>query len=419
MIVFITKNIDSFNNPTIDAFLTILEERKQNSIIICPKNIYENRFKCCRVILYKDEIINRADGLKVLFLKLHQKVCQFFNIVFIKYRITTIIAIDPRGLIFSSWLKRKFFITAPLDYLSFEIFEGIIYKDKSREIEASQHIRNLIIQDTLREEFIRVENKLIKHVKIFYIPVCPIFKNNYEHDIEDFRLIHSISSEKKLIINFGTFDIWSGADFIYNLLINCFLPDDYVFVIHSRFPLNPNIPIHKKIIDYTLNNNNLVLSNIYINSFDDSILFLKQFDLATAFYIPDNGLYTGKNIYNIGLSSGKFSMYMKAGLPTFTVDLPTYQELNSKYNFGFTVKSPQEFSEKLKLNFNKNEYELNCFRLYKELLEPRKIIQNYFDEIKCLNSPSSPSTTTPSKGFNQLWRVLSIKLCKSLSIFHL
>lgn len=380
MILFVTQNTDSFNNPTIDAFLTILEEKKQHSILLCPTSRFANKFEYCEVILTNNVGLNLSEGLIKTVKKLVKNFKKIYKIR-IKRQVKTIIAIDPDGLIFATRVKSTLFLKAPIDYLSFEILEEKWYPNKSKEIDASKQIRNLIIQDSLRDQFLRTENRINNHVQSFYIPVSPIFKKNYKKSLPSFREVHSISKEKKLIINFGTFDTWSGAEFIYDVLKNNKISKDYIFVIHSKFKLNPEVKIHKKILDYSMSNSNLILSNDYIDSFDDALLFLKQFDFGTVFYFPDGQLYTGNNIYNIGLASGKFSMYVKAGVVPITNNLPTYEKLNTRFNFGLVVRDSESLFRALNKEINKEEYQKNGQFLYNELLDSELAINKYLNAI--------------------------------------
>lgn len=381
MIFFVTKNPDTFNNPTMYGIFSVLEEKKIKSVLICNKNVFSSPFKYNEIIYFNTQFPKgRNFKQKCLYIK------SKFRLRMLKCKASTIVGIDPDGLVLAASLNDHYFENRPLDYISFEIFfrREIGKNEKEKEIKVSQKVRNIVIQDSLRAKILFKENLFPNSAKIFYIPVSPFIKLDQLPSLSEskFREKHNVKAGSKIIISFGTLDVWSGANDIFKLLNDSILPTNFVFVIHSRFPLSEKNFIHQKFIEYSKKNDNLILSNEYIGSFAESVDFLKQFDYGFAFYNADGRKYTGDNIYNIGLASGKFSMYMKAGLPTFTNNLPFYESLNCKYNFGMTFKSVLDFKsiKNIKEEDYRN-YQINCSRLFEELLDPTEGITKYIDSI--------------------------------------
>jgi len=68
----------------------------------------------------------------------------------------------------------------------------------------------------------------------------------------------------------------------------------------------------------------------------------------------------------IGLSSGKFSMYMMLGLPTIVTACKTYNELIKKYKFGAVIEDVKELKSVVGGEYAKEDVE----RLYNEVLTP-------------------------------------------------
>jgi hypothetical protein len=89
-------------------------------------------------------------------------------------------------------------------------------------------------------------------------------------------------------------------------------------------------------------------------------------------YFPDKvDYYAGKNITEIGLSSGKFSTYMMLGIPAVTSENITYKELNEKYDFGYTVSIADEIPEALRnIKRDLNKKSAGSRKLYEEVLDP-------------------------------------------------
>ena len=80
----------------------------------------------------------------------------------------------------------------------------------------------------------------------------------------------------------------------------------------------------------------------------------------------------------IGLSSGKFSMYMMLGLPTIVTPCKVYEELIKKYRFGAVINDVSQLGEKLdEISNQKNESNL----LYESILNPINQLNSF---VKCI-----------------------------------
>ncbi|MBS1627462.1 MAG: hypothetical protein JSR09_06170 [Bacteroidetes bacterium] len=384
MILVVTKNSDTFSNPTLFGLFKFLEERKIKSILICTENFFNYKFNYNKIIIWQKQPNYRAKNIFKTSCALFIYIKQKFFIQFVSKKVTTIIGVDPEGIIWADEIRHHYIPNATLDYLSFEIFWKHAYKNKKKEIEACKRLRNLIVQDALREKLLRSESQINNNIKTFYIPVAiPDFKEKFNNDkVVDIRRKYNISSDKKLIVFFGTFAKWSGGELIYELINNKKLPDNYVLIIHSRYPFNSKDDLQNRMIQLANERENFFISTDYISSFNQTIDYLTQFDLGFVFYVPDfNNMYVGENIYNIGLASGKFSQYMKAGLPAITVNLPTYVELNNEYNFGYTINTVDEIPVILNNNINYKLLSQNTLRLFKEKLNPTIRLNQYIDQL--------------------------------------
>lgn len=379
MVLFVTKNADTFNNPTLFGLFGILEKHKKKSILLCTKNYFSLNLLHNQVIVYPEKkppfrrnIIKYSISI-LEYLKQKKQVAKYSKSV------TTIIGIDPEGIIWASELQKKYFPQAFLDFFSFEIFTEKYYDRKKLEIEACKKLRNVIVQDFSRKEFLEKVNLLSSNIKYYLIPVSTPksnVTNTKKHT--DVRKKFGIDSSKKLLVNFGSYSAWAGGEIIYQLIAQNKLPSNYIIVIHSRFQLNEEVPLHKKTLELMKHNSNIIVTTDYIESFDDTIAYLQQFDMGLAIYVPTfEDKYVGDNLVNMGLSSGKFSQYMKAGLPTITSNVGLYQQLNSKYNFGFTIENVDELSTILSTEINLNTLKKNALKLFDEKLDPTELLTEY------------------------------------------
>ncbi|MBP9192726.1 MAG: hypothetical protein KBF96_09265, partial [Ignavibacteria bacterium] len=105
--------------------------------------------------------------------------------------------------------------------------------------------------------------------------------------------------------------------------------------------------------------------------------------IGLAVYFPNyEDSFSGKNVEEIGLSSGKFSTYIMLGKPTITTSNKIYNYLNEKYNYGYIIDTAEDIKEGI-VNI-KSEYDMKvsgCKKLFKEVLDPEMKINNLLKEI--------------------------------------
>jgi hypothetical protein len=384
MILFVTRNADTFNNPVLYSLFSMLSNAERRSILVYNSNYFNPCIGHIKMIKLRK---GYGDSNSVIqnFVSRLRYYAGYLGLLQYVWRVRTVVGIDPEGIIWAGDIRRWLFPYAALDYFSFELFFPGQFRAKNLEIRACASIRYLLIQDELRESILRAQNRISEAVETFYIPVAPtdtiIEKDKGLDDRFNIRKKFGISQHKKLIVNFGSFASWAGGHLICDLVEQGLLPDQYVFVVHTRYPLDEANDLHRRALRLAGTRSNFIISEEYITSFSDAYHFLRQFDLGTAFYMPDEGLYTGPNIYHIGLASGKFSMYMLAGVPAIASGLPTYVELNDSYRFGFTVGSLDDFAAVLNSRFDREELSRNCLNLYDNILNPLAALEKYVRAI--------------------------------------
>jgi glycosyltransferase involved in cell wall biosynthesis len=384
MILFVTTNKDTFNNPLLFSIFSILESKRIRSLLVVHgESFFNNNFRHCILIKTSQTNFDTSSANNIRHLKNH--IYNLFLWNWYRKKVKRIIAIDSEGLILASFIKKSRYSDIPLDYLSFEIRFKNEYHRKQKEIECTKQISRLIIQDEMRGNILRNENEISESIPTCYIPVSFARVCHLQESIVqkiDIRKNFKLSKDAKLIVFFGTFDIWTGSDYVIDFFEYNTLPQDFYLVIHSRYGFNNEIDQHQKIVELAKRNDRIILNDCYIEGFSESVHFLKQFDIGVNLYKPnDLNACQGENIYNIGLSSGKFSMYMMAGLPVIMSKLPTYEELNEDYEIGFCIDGYFEFEKLLKNigHFDLNAKKQNCLKLYRDKLDISKSLFNYLD----------------------------------------
>ena len=118
---------------------------------------------------------------------------------------------------------------------------------------------------------------------------------------------------------------------------------------------------------------NVILSTKLLESKEyENIIASADIGLVLYKQVPNNknSKYTQKNIKTIGLSSGKFSYYMKYGLPVVTLNQNSYSELLKHYNFGFNINEFTEMPEAInKILLDYDFYSSEAKRLFNERLK--------------------------------------------------
>ena len=278
-----------------------------------------------------------------------------------------IIGVDSAGVI-KSWKYAKRF-NLPLVYLSFEIFfwnelktEAQI-EEKKLECIASKNSDLIIIQDMLRAKLLAAENDLPMG-KFEYLPVSPaetsIFKNtNY------LRKRYKISPHTTIALHSGAFADWTYAgELIANVKT---WPKDFVLVIHAK-----QRPSSSDMYVRAIHQSNLpIILSIDPLPMREYEQLLASADIGLVLYKPvSRSPYTGKNIQNMGLSSGKFSFYMKYGLPVISINQQCYSEFLEEYDFGINIHSFSEMPHALRiLRENYTHYQKEARKLYVEKLD--------------------------------------------------
>lgn len=286
-----------------------------------------------------------------------------------------VIAVDPNGLVEAYQYCR--WMDVPLVYLSFEMFfmEELTsvqeQKNKEIELQACQKVALTIIQDPLRGRLLKEENRLAD-MEMFYLPVAPsndpaVKKTDYLRDK------FNIPEEKIIVTHAGSFSEWTCAEELIESSKSW--PEEFVLVIHIRN--QPNEFIKTLMLDK--NTAHIIFSTDPCTESEYEEL-LASADIGLVLYKPTkSNKYTGKNIENMGLSSGKFSSYMKCGIPIISINQEYYKKMLKSYEFGLDIDDFKAMPEALfKIKENYNDYCNGVKRLFEERLN----FDLYYEDLK-------------------------------------
>ena len=255
-----------------------------------------------------------------------------------------VIAVDPQGLFVA--LPHVQHLQVPLIYLSFELtfLDELRDEDDVRlkkiEIEASQLAELVIIQDEKRGQLLAQENSLALE-KFVYLPNAPTDFPACQH-CDYLRKELGIPAEKRIVLHAGSFDFWTFGEELFNAAHQW--DDSYILVIHIRqFPRKDDLVT--RLMSHC--DPNKVRFSTQPIPYDRYGEVVASCDVGLVLYKITPTKFTQKNLYHIGLSSGKFSYFARHGKPVVTNHLPTYREIFNRYHNGLCVRSIESLGQTL------------------------------------------------------------------------
>ena len=346
---------NTFNNPTLKCVVDLLRENnidivlrynkslasmpKMDGVGLFPYNRFEQKI---RSLLF-------GDKPKKLFINIYY----FFDSLRYAFGYDLIIGVDQKGLIESSAISS--FINIPCVFFSFEImFEAEVGK-KIKEIERffARNVRCWFVQDKVRQSCLIEENNLLKsNSTILPLASSGIGRFNDKRLRDD---IEGIAIDKKVAIMIGSIADWTMAKDIINTLD--LWPDEWVLLVHHRYG-NTLKELLRLNINTSLLGNKLFISDYVSEMVDDLGYILNGVSVGFSLYKPNlKNIYTGLNLQNLGMSSGKISSLLRYGVPVIINEIGLYSELVIKYGLGAVVKNPSNISNELQnIKVNEDKY---------------------------------------------------------------
>jgi hypothetical protein len=316
---------------------------------------------------------------------------QVLRLLFISRRIRRggydiIFAVNSEGLIKAARYStsRK----TALVYLSFEIFfrdELLTDADrieKNEEIVASQRADLIVVQDDLRADLLCTENRLDRE----NVEILPVAPSGYAESLKsDFlRSMFGIEEDQTIVLHAGSFADWTCAEELIESLEAW--PKEFVLVIHTRYHPGREDRYIQKL-------QNLMNDQVYLSTkplpADAYEKLIASADIGLVLYksVPGSK-YLQKNIENIGLASGKFAYYMKYGIPVISIGQAYYDDLLTKYGYGYNLQSMDELPGHLaKLRAAYSSFGNEAQRLYADKLNFDIHWQRLYTRLKRMTNP--------------------------------
>jgi glycosyltransferase involved in cell wall biosynthesis len=247
-----------------------------------------------------------------------------------------IIAVGVRALFIVGIYS--FFSNTNFAYLSLELYirkEMMSIKGKVFKFLESYFNRRAsfsIIQDKLRADILARENKVQKeHILIF--PNSPLTANRKNYKPENIFTKFGLAGKKVILYGGAIFARWAMVKDLIRASQD--LPDDWVFLLHSRATLNDIKSFKLEISENQKEKIKLSTEPLSIEEYEQLV---RACHVGIALY----NAKVSENLYYIGYSSGKISQYLMCGKPVIINRLPLIDRLVEDYECGVVIDDPQE-----------------------------------------------------------------------------
>jgi hypothetical protein len=276
------------------------------------------------------------------------------------------VGVDQQGLLAAAGMRLH--CETPIAYLSFEImFERELTTPadidrKRRERVACRDAELVIVQDRWRAQLLANEND-IPSDRMFLLPVAPAALSA-PVERRQVRERLGIPKGSRIVLHSGSFSDWTYGE---ELLANVGeWPEEFVLVIHGRGMSAVSAGLLKQA--QGLRN---VFAYVEPLSQQEYAELVAACDIGLCLYKPmSNNAYAGENLRTIGLSSGKFSCYARAGLPIVTVGQSCYAEIFAEHRCGENVGTVEEIPVALRrIVEDYDQYSREGKRLFRQRLD--------------------------------------------------
>ena len=191
----------------------------------------------------------------------------------------------------------------------------------------------------------------------------------------------NLKSTDIVYVHSGSIADWSGILDIIDAVENGLPNNTYIF-IHSRTVFDKSDPIYIKLNKLKNSGFRLLIHDLYFADNEEYCNFLSCFDFGLVLYKPDGGIYTGLNIQEIGLASGKLSAYMLAKLPCLLSNCITYKQILDNYEIGSLVSEDYNLNYHIINSTLQNKSKSECSRFYETVLNPEEKLNLFIKNLQ-------------------------------------
>lgn len=327
-VVFVHPEGNFWNNPQLSAIIEILLERG-NSVGVVAQ---EQQF--LQEPLSRDLVVVLLPKRVARFL-LRQHAARWawrlFRTSRRARRLTRsskqVVAVDADGVLLSS---RFFNNGGELGFISYELFfeTEVGASRKQRERQALRSCGWFVAADSVRADELAEENHLPRDTVIL-APVA--------HRVQDVEYALEargrVEPGVRRVLHMGSTGTWTRIGEVAESVSTW--PDGWRLQIHDRYA-------RIQLDVGTLDSLRIEVSDATYEKNSDLIELVARADVGLALYAETRGPYAGRNIRNVGLSSGKALTYLRFGTAVLTTDTGPLGRLLETKKIGWVVSSMAE-----------------------------------------------------------------------------
>lgn len=293
-----------------------------------------------------------------------------------------VIGVDPEGIGRAHRLNQ--YLESKLIYASFELLFRDEIQDsdeqhlKAEELEASSFVDLVLVQDELREKLLR-ENNQFRNAGFCLCPVAPMPARPERSHL--LRNALAIPPEKRIVLLAGSVEPFTSRDLLHEMV--SYWPDRYHLVVNCRAYTTKRERCFLEDLASSTGRVSLTAEAVPMDRLTD---IFSSADFVLLPYKPVPGSWMSyKNVYHVGLSSGKASYAAMCGIPMIASALPTYEEIFARFNCGRTYNQVSQIPHILQsLETNYNLHSIEARRCYDEVMDPTKGIHNFCLQVQHL-----------------------------------
>ena len=363
-ILFVHPEGNLANNPNLSAVVELLASSGHEIVVRCPHgNFAQHEHPNVRVL----GVSRRVQG-KLFELSSHPQKWLLGKLLLTLSPPTTpptdiIIGVDRQGLIEGAAIARL--KNVPLACWSYEIFFSAECSSKFKALERreARFVQFAVAQDDLRARLLSEEtgipNEWILRIPVGGTEARPAERTRYLNER------FGIPAKRKIALFAGSVAEWTMARKLVDSLP--LWPDDWVLVMHDRYG---GVSEWQRVARQHIPNR-FYLSDDSFPSIEGLGHLLHGADLGIALYHPTyDSAWTGRNIANLGMSSGKIATYMQHGLPVLINELGEISDHVREKALGMVVRDVSEIPRILR-DFDPEAARSRCLGFFQEHLDAK------------------------------------------------
>lgn len=285
---------------------------------------------------------------------------------------------------------------SPLGFLSYEIFfDAELHKKnqrrlKKRMIDACVGIKFAYAQDEIRAKSLSEEYD-IPLQKIYQMPVAgegvvPYITSRYLYDF------FQIPYEKFILLYMGSISNWAKTAWLIQHAHT--LPPNWILVVHGRYGLTEDK------IKTLPSGANVYFSRVAMENSLDLKRLVQSATCCVALYEPTyESPYCGRNIAEIGMSSGKIATSLQHGVPVAINDIGIAAKIIKEEKCGIVIDINSEDPFRELDNFDLYASQ-NCYRAFQRYFDFSNYKEFFLKNVKdCIKEKKNITLNTPQRNF--------------------